>query len=221
MRRSDLLRIDYEGKVLDGGPNKLVNRAAILIHAAFHKARPDVTCAAHTHSIYGHTFATLGISLPITSQDGCAFYSDLAFYGSFEGIVLEGSEGEHIAEAVGPKKAAILQNHGLVTMSDSVEATVFWYISLEKLCQTQLLAMAAAAYTGKKIVEVGEEEVKKYVGPSIASYFTLLTCSLQLVSVTWAAYEWMVQRETAVRLHCRRDEIVLLGLRPVTYTKEL
>jgi ribulose-5-phosphate 4-epimerase/fuculose-1-phosphate aldolase len=161
MRKSDLIRIDYEGKVIEGGPNKLVNRAAVLIHAAVHKARPDVTCAAHTHSIYGRTFSTLGIPLPITSQDGCAFYNDLVFYKTFEGIVLEPSEGEHIAQAIGSKKACILANHGLLTASDSVEATVFWFVSLEKLCQSQLLAMAAVAGSGGKIVEVGEEEAAK------------------------------------------------------------
>ena len=158
MRKSDLIRIDYEGKVIEGGPNKLVNRAAVLIHAAVHKARPDVNCAAHTHSIYGRTFSILGIPLPITSQDGCAFYNDLAFYKSFEGIVLEPSEGEHIAEAIGSKKACILANHGLLTASDSVEATVFWFVSLEKLCHTQLLAMAAVDGSGGKIVDVGDEE---------------------------------------------------------------
>jgi len=158
MRRSDLIRIDYDGNVLEGGPNKLLNRAAVLIHAAVHKARPDVNCAAHTHSLYGRTFATLGMPLPITSQDGCAFYKDLAYYGAFEGIVHEGSEGENIARAIGSKKAAILQNHGLLTASNSIEATVFWYVSLEKLCQTQLLAMAAASYSGTKIVEVGDKE---------------------------------------------------------------
>jgi ribulose-5-phosphate 4-epimerase/fuculose-1-phosphate aldolase len=100
----------------------------VQIHAAVHKARPDVICAAHTHSIYGRSFATLGVPLPITSQDGCAFYNDLAFYSDFEGVELEGSEGNHIAQTMGSKKAMILQNHGLLTASDSVEATVFWYV---------------------------------------------------------------------------------------------
>lgn len=125
MRRSDLIRIDYDGKVLEGGKNKLVNRAAVLIHAAVHKARPDVICAVHTHPIYGRSFTTLGIPLPTTSQDGCAFYNDLAFYSAFEDIVLEGSEGEHIAESIGSKRARTLQNHGLLTASGSVEVTVF------------------------------------------------------------------------------------------------
>ena len=161
MRRSDLLRIDYTGKVLEGGPNKLINRAALLIHAAVHKARPDVNCAAHTHSIHGRTFSTLGIPLPITTQDGCAFHDDLALYNHFEGIVLEESEGEHLAEALGNKKAAILQNHGLLTVADTVEATVFWFISLEKLCHTQLMAMAAVSGTDVTIKEVGKQQAAK------------------------------------------------------------
>ena len=161
IRRSDLIRLDYEGKVLEGGPNRLVNRAAVLIHAAVHKARPDVVAAAHTHSCYGRAFATLGIPLQITSQDGCAFLDDVALYGEFEGIVLEGSEGEHIAEAIGSKKAAILQNHGLLTCAPTIEATVFWYCSLEKLCQTQLLAMSAVGGDLSKIKTVGGEQAKK------------------------------------------------------------
>jgi len=75
--------------------------------------------------------------------------------------VLETSEGEHIAKAIGDKKAIMLQNHGLLTASGSVEATVFWYISLEKLCHSQLLAMAAAGPAGLKIKEVGVAEAKE------------------------------------------------------------
>lgn len=162
IRRSDLLRIDYEGNVLEGGPVKLVNRAAVLIHTAVHKARPDVVAAAHTHSKYGRAYATLGKPLPITSQDGCAFYKDLGLYKKFEGVVLDGSEGEHIAEAVGNKKAAILQNHGLIACANSIEATVFWYISLERLCHTHLLALAAVGGREEEITRVGEDEAAKY-----------------------------------------------------------
>ena len=161
MRRSDLVRIDYYGKILEGGPVKLINRAAIKIHGAIHKARPDVISAAHSHSLFGRTYATLGRPLPITTQDACAFYNDLAFYGDFEGIVLDDSEGEHIAQAIGTKKAMVLQNHGLLTCSDSVEATVFWFVSLERLCHTQLLALAAVGGDESRIVKVSEREAAK------------------------------------------------------------
>ena len=45
--------------------------------------------------------------------------------------MLEGDEGTHIAEALGPRKAVILNNHGLLTVGDTVEAAVFWYVTLE------------------------------------------------------------------------------------------
>ncbi|KAE9373201.1 class II aldolase/adducin domain protein [Stipitochalara longipes BDJ] len=175
IRRSDLIRLDYDGKVLTGsGKQKLVNRAALLIHAAVHKARPDIICAAHAHAPYARAFSVFGIPLPITSQDGCAFYKDLGLLSSFDGVVVEGDEGTHIAAAVGKTKGAILQNHAILTCADTVEAAVFWFLSLEKLCHTQLLAMAAEA-SGHKMVEIGESqaaETYKSVGEPTSGWFS-------------------------------------------------
>jgi hypothetical protein len=32
MRRSDLVRVNYDGNALEGGRNRLINRAGIMIH---------------------------------------------------------------------------------------------------------------------------------------------------------------------------------------------
>ena len=74
IKKSDLIQVDHHGKIIDGGPVRLLNAAAFMIHGAVHNARPDVMCAAHSHSIYGRTFCTLGRPLDITTQDACAFY---------------------------------------------------------------------------------------------------------------------------------------------------
>lgn len=74
MRASDLILVDHKGDVIDGGPNRLLNKAAFMIHSAVHEARPDVVCAAHAHSMYGKTFASLGRELEMITQDSCAFY---------------------------------------------------------------------------------------------------------------------------------------------------
>lgn len=74
MKRSDLIRVNAEGQVIDGGECRLLNTAAYMIHHAVHAARPDVMCAAHSHSIYGRAFCTLGKNLDITTQDSCAFH---------------------------------------------------------------------------------------------------------------------------------------------------
>ncbi|TFK29875.1 class II aldolase/adducin domain-containing protein [Coprinopsis marcescibilis] len=155
----DLLLVDHSGKVLDeSGPRRWLNTAAYMIHAAIHTARPDVLCAAHTHSIHGKAFSSLGVELAMLNQDACAFYNDLVLYSQFNGIVFDQDEGKSIAGALGGKKAAVLQNHGLLVATDSIEATVFFYIALEKACQTQLLADAAAANYGRKPIQISEEE---------------------------------------------------------------
>ena len=46
-----------------------------------HAARPDVNCAAHSHSIYGRAFCATGRTLDMLSQDHCVFYRDHGLYG--------------------------------------------------------------------------------------------------------------------------------------------
>lgn len=175
IKRSDLILVDHDGKVIDGGENRLLNTAAYMIHAAVHRARPDVLCAAHSHSLYGRAYCALGRPLDIITQDSCAFYNDLAVYNSFKGVVLAKEEGENIAKALQQKKAALLQNHGLLTVGQTVEAALFWFCSLEKCCHAQLLADAAAAGRGYETVKIDEEDAAftyKSVGTPRAGWFS-------------------------------------------------
>ncbi|KAG7095984.1 hypothetical protein E1B28_006667 [Marasmius oreades] len=143
---SDLLLVDSTGTILpESGPYKVLNVAAFMIHSRIHEARPDVMCAAHSHSFYGKVFAALGVGLDMVSLDACAFYDDYALYTQFGGVVQDEEEGKAIAKALGSNKAAILQNHGLLVATNTIEASVHFYIALEKACQVQLMADAAAA----------------------------------------------------------------------------
>ncbi|KAI1815506.1 class II aldolase and Adducin domain-containing protein [Poronia punctata] len=175
LRASDLIRVNEEGAIVEGGEVRLLNVAAYMIHSAVHKARPDINAVAHSHSIYGRSFATLGRNLDITTQDACSFYNDIAHYDSFGGIVLGPEEGQHIAEKLGPKKAAILANHGLLTCGKTIESCVFWFMSLERCCQAQLLADAAAAGRGGETVKIADEEAEytyKTVGSELSGWFS-------------------------------------------------
>ena len=100
--------------------------------------------AAHTHSLYGR--ALLGAAArpldPLT-QDACAFYDDHAVFDDFTGVVLDTEEGKRIAHALGDGKAAILRNHGLLTVGHTVDEAAWWFITMERSCQAQLLAEAA------------------------------------------------------------------------------
>jgi len=175
LKASDLIRVDHTGRVVEGGPCRLLNTAAYMIHHAVHAARPDVNCVAHSHSVHGRSFCTLGRSLDIITQDSCAFYDDIAVYDSFKGVVLGDEEGRDIAAALGNKKAALLQNHGLLTCARTIEATVFWFMSLEKCCKVQLLADAAAGGRGGETVKIREDDAAhthKTVGTELAGWFS-------------------------------------------------
>jgi ribulose-5-phosphate 4-epimerase/fuculose-1-phosphate aldolase len=143
IRVSDLVQVDHDGNILVGeGP---INQAGFAIHSEIHKARPDVIAAAHSHSVYGKAWSTLGRLLDPISQDSCFFYENHVLFEDFTGIVLDNSEGKRIAAALGQNRAAILQNHGILTVGKSVESAVSSYVSFENACQTQLLAEAAGA----------------------------------------------------------------------------
>jgi len=175
IKASDLIRVSEDGQIIEGGPVRLLNTAAYAIHSAIHQARPDVNAAAHNHSIYGRSFCSLGRKLDTITQDSCAFYDDHVLYDSFNGIVLAEKEGRNIASCLGQKKAALLINHGLLTVGGTVEEAVFWFVSMEKCCHAQLLADAAAAGCGGKTVKIGDEEARytyNTVGTPLAGWFS-------------------------------------------------
>jgi ribulose-5-phosphate 4-epimerase/fuculose-1-phosphate aldolase len=141
IRVSDLILVDHDGDVVEG--SWPVNRAAFAIHSAVHQARPDVISAAHTHSTFGRAFSTLGKLLSPLTQDSCAFYGDHALFDDFTGVVLDVEEGKRIAHALGDNKACILRNHGLLTAGTTVDEAAWWFITMERTCQVQLVAEAA------------------------------------------------------------------------------
>ena len=190
---SDLILVTESGDIVEG--DQPINAAAFAIHSAIHKARPDVHAACHAHSVYGKAWSAFGRELDMITQDSLRFYNAHGVYKQFGGVVLASEEGDRIAQALGmfltqhatllrfvvsnvateiamlripgSGKAAILQNHGILTVGQSVDEAAFWFLSLDKSCQAQLLVDAAATGAGyeKKIIEPREAaESYKQVG---------------------------------------------------------
>ncbi|HIK13196.1 MAG TPA: class II aldolase/adducin family protein [Oscillatoriaceae cyanobacterium M33_DOE_052] len=141
IRVSDLILVNHSGEILQG--DKPINAAAFAIHSRLHKARPDVVAAAHSHSVYGKAWSSLGRLLDPITQDACSFYNDHAVFDDYTGVVLETSEGDRIADTLSSRKAIILRNHGLLTVGHSVDEAAWWFIAMDRSCQAQLMAEAA------------------------------------------------------------------------------
>ncbi|KAJ9137896.1 L-fuculose-phosphate aldolase [Pleurostoma richardsiae] len=169
---SDLIRVDHDGKYVEG-PKGKINAAGFIIHSNIHKARPDINVICHAHSPYGRAWSAFGRPIEMLAQDCCYFYNDLSVYGGFGGVVLASAEGLELARQLGPKnKNLILQNHGLISCGSNPAEAAAYFMILERACQTQILAESAAANGIEKRL-VGDEEAaytKSWLGTTEVMY---------------------------------------------------
>jgi len=168
IRASDLSLVNHAGEVVEG-KHRFVNSAAFAIHSRIHAARPDVIACAHAHSVHGVAWSTFGRLIEPTTQDACMFFEDHVVYDAFNGVVTELSEAEQIARALGTKKATILQNHGILTVGESVDEAAFWFIALERECQIALVT--AAAGEPKRIPPGVARATRERLGRPVAGWW--------------------------------------------------
>lgn len=160
LKPSDMIHVDYSGNIIGGNTKGTVNAAGFAIHSALHRARPNVNAACHTHSLYGKAYSCFGKKLDMISQDTCMFYKDQAVYPDFGGVAVDKNEGQKIAEAAGDAHVIILQNHGLLTVGETVDEAAFLYSLAESSCRAQLLVDAADKPSKPK--ELIKEEAATY-----------------------------------------------------------
>ena len=102
---------------------------------------------------------------------------------------IDTAEGDRIAEALGDNKMAILRNHGLLTVGATVDAAAWWFITAERTCQAQLLAMAAGKTDRRSTTTTPRSPMARW-GPSSPEQFSF-----------HPLYEWIVgQRAGPARL---------------------
>lgn len=167
MKVSDLLLVNHHGEVVEG--DRPVNAAAFAIHSEIHKARPDVVAAAHAHSVHGKAFSSLGRLLDPLTQDACAFYEDHAVHTDFGGVVVDPEVGAQLATTLGDFKAVIHQNHGHITVGHTVDEAAWWFVTMERSCQAQLLAEAAG--TPIKVRHEAAALTREQIGGHTAGWF--------------------------------------------------
>lgn len=111
-----------------------------------HEARPDVVAAAHCHTPpYGTPFFSATVTPPLApiSQEACAFFDDHEIFDDEEVNIGSTDGGKRIAAAIGGARAAILRNHGLLTVGGSVDSAVGYFLMMERSAEVQVKARDA------------------------------------------------------------------------------
>ena len=139
---SNLVKIDVDGNVIAGGENP-VNFAGFIIHSAIHMTRSaENLVVMHTHTRAGMAVAAIKEGLLPVSMFATVFHNRLGYH-EYEGASLYPDERERIVQSLGPHKALILKNHGLMAVGRTVPECFLRLYRLERACQVQLDAAAA------------------------------------------------------------------------------
>ena len=115
IRASDFLVVDFNGNILEGDPDGLVEDSAFFIHAPMHASARKVACVLHTHMPYATALSMLeDPELEMASQNAISFKDEVFYDCEYRGLAYDKSEGERMTAALGEKSVLLLRNHGIV-----------------------------------------------------------------------------------------------------------
>jgi ribulose-5-phosphate 4-epimerase/fuculose-1-phosphate aldolase len=136
---SNLVKIDLDGKVVDGSKAP-VNAPGFTIHSAIHAARADAHYIVHTHTTEGVTVACSEHGLSPHNFYGAQLHGQIAYH-DFEGISIDLAERERLVRSLGDSNYMILRHHGLLTCGETAAAAFFRMYQLQRACEVQVNTM--------------------------------------------------------------------------------
>jgi ribulose-5-phosphate 4-epimerase/fuculose-1-phosphate aldolase len=137
---SRLLVCDFDGHVIAGEGQP--EATAFYIHARLHKLMPRVKAAFHTHMPNATALCLLeGPPLLWLGQTALKFYGRTAVDENYNGLALDESEGDRIAEAMGDADILFLKNHGVMVAGPTIAEAWDDLYYLERAAEVQLKAM--------------------------------------------------------------------------------
>ena len=181
VKMSNLILVDHDGTVIEG--DYAVNRAGFVLHANVHEEHPDIIAMCHAHTIYGTAWCATGRPIDPITQDACAFFEDHVVIGEQGGqVTVENHAGNDVAKAFKGVKAALHQNHGLLTASrHSIDSAAFWFIALERCCKQQL-DIAASGIEPMQIPADRARYSREHVGSEYIGWLHFQTIWNQLIA---------------------------------------
>ena len=145
----DIVLVDGRGNQLAGRHE--VEPTAMFIHAAIHRIGRKA-CVLHTHMPYATALTlTSDTALDTTlSQNAMRFHGRIAIDRHYNGLALDGREGDRIANAMAGNDIGFLGNHGVVVCGARIDHAYDDLYYLERACMVQVLAQS----TGRPLVPV-------------------------------------------------------------------
>jgi len=128
IRPEDVVRIDVDGKVLEG---HWTVTPAIKLHLELHKRR-EVKWAMHNHARWSTIYADLKRIPPVYDQTGAGVPdSEICLFDEYDGDVAHVENAAAAAEAMGDHNIALLAHHGVFISANSTPQLLHRSIAIE------------------------------------------------------------------------------------------
>jgi len=168
LRPSQVLRIDLDGRVVEGDwPVPL----GIPLHLELHKARSDVGWALHNHPLFGTVWADLGEVPPILDQSSALGGGTLALVDEYEGPVNDPNSARRAVTEMGDASMALLAGHGVFILGGSARAVHQRAVALEQRCQHAWYARAAGGKDVSKVPDAFIDLVARSDGEGFVGFW--------------------------------------------------
>lgn len=142
----NLVKVDFEGHVLDSPCGFEINRNGTTVHRGIYRNMSHIRCILHTHSHYGVAVANQEGELLLLDQIAMMFHGKLGYH-DFETLFINDNEQDQLIHDMQGKYAMILKNHGLLSVGTSIEEAFWFHYYLETSCKLHVLTTS----TGGKI----------------------------------------------------------------------
>lgn len=165
---SNLIVCDFNGKVVrgDGEPSP----SAHHIHAPIHRLVPHARVLMHTHQPYATALTMIASSrIEWAMQTACRFFGRVAYDTDYDGVALSDSVGERMARILDDAEVLFLGNHGIITAAPTVAQAFDDLYFIERVAQTQILAMS----TGQPLTLLAPEMIEKVAAQTRHERFEL------------------------------------------------
>ena len=134
---ADVLTLDLIGRKTAGTGTAHLE---VVLHTEVYRAREDVGAVIHTHPIYATALSAVAASLQYVTHDAVMFPEGIGVFEDTADLVVTPDVGAAVARSLGPRRAVLLRNHGVLVVGKDVRWAVLAALTLERAVRMQAVA---------------------------------------------------------------------------------
>jgi ribulose-5-phosphate 4-epimerase/fuculose-1-phosphate aldolase len=136
MEPGDLVLVGLDGETLSDGLRPSVDTP---MHLAVYRARADVGAFIHTHSPYAAAFSAVHRPIPPLITEAAGFLGGPVRVMGYVPPAVSDTGGQ-VADGLGSDRAALLPNHGVVAVGETLAKCFHAAVSVEESAHVAFLA---------------------------------------------------------------------------------